>query len=301
MGDRKRGFLLVLGTALISGFSIFINRFAVAQFDPFVFTALKNSIVSIFVLSFIYLSTRGGELIRISKMDWAKLAAWGAVDGGAAFMLYFYGLKLSNAANASLLHKSIFIFASALAFIFLKERVSRKQMLGAIILLAGAALFSGMPSSSIGVGEIAMLGAVLLWSVGNVICKKLLEDISSTNIVFGRMFFGSLLMLAFLAITGNVPNVSSFTPNHYIWLMLTAALLLGYQLTYFNGLALLKVSEATSILVLGSAITSLLSLFVITMPTPAELLGMVAVTAGLALVYLAPGEADVRNKTLQSC
>jgi len=302
MDDRKRGFLLVFCTALISGFSIFINRFALAQFDPFVFTALKNSVVGIFVISFIYVSSKMEELVRMSKVEWAKLALWGAFDGGVAFLLYFYGLKLSNPASASVLHKSMFIFASAFAFIFLKERMNKKQILACMILLAGAALFSGMPSSSIGVGEMAMMGAVLLWSIGNVVGKKLLENISPTNVIFGRMLFGSLLMLGFLAVTGNTPSVSSFTPTHYIWLMLTAALLLGYQLTYFNGLAVLKVSEATSMLVLGSVITSLLSVFVVNLPTPAEMVGIVAVTAGIVLTYFAPGEvADVRHKTIPSC
>jgi drug/metabolite transporter (DMT)-like permease len=301
MNERKRGFLLVFCTAFISGFSIFINRFAIAQFDPFVFTALKNSIVGIFVISFIYLSSRGRELIRMPKIEWAKLAVWGAVDGGVAFMLYFYGLKLTSSANASLLHKSMFLFASALAFIFLKERMNGKQVIASIILLIGAALLSGIQASSIGIGETMMLGAVLLWSAGNVACKKLLESISPTNVVFGRMLFGSLLMLGFLATTGDMLDILSFAPNHYIWLLLTAALLLGYQLTYFNGLALLKVSEATSMLVLGAVITSLLSLFVTSLPTPAELLGMVAVIAGLALVYLAPGEVEhVHRKTFQS-
>jgi len=302
MEDRDRGFLLVLCTAVISGFSIFINRFALAQFDPFVFAVLKNSMTAVCILSFIYLSKKAGEIVKIRKMDLAKLAVWGAFDGGVAFLLYFYGMKLSNAADASLIHKSMFLFASALAVVFLKERIDRKQLLAGVIILSGAALLSGALSSSVGIGEIAMLGAVLLWSAGNVVCKKLLSRISPTNIAFGRMFFGSLLMLVFLAASGDAPAFSSLTTNHYIWLLLTTALLVGYQLTYFNGLKLLKVSEATSLLVLGSVVTSLLSVFVTSLPAPAELLGMAAVTAGLGLVYLFPGGVkNVRDKTVQSC
>ena len=302
MDERKRGFLLVLGTALISGLSIFINKFAVAQFDPFAFTALKNSAVCIAVLSFIYLSSRAKELMRMPKVEWTKLAAWGAFDGGVAFLLYFYGLKIASSATASLMHKSMFIFASALAFVFLKEKIGRKQTAAGIILLAGATLLSGVQTSGMGTGELAVLGAVLLWSAGNVACKKLLEKISPTNIVFGRMFFGSLLMLGFLAATGNAPDFSSFTFNHYAWLLLTAVLLLFYQVTYFNGLRVLSVGEATSMLVLGSVVTPLLSVFITSIPSPAELLGIGAVIAGCVLIYLAPGDVEnVRNKTIQGC
>jgi drug/metabolite transporter (DMT)-like permease len=300
MNERKRGFLLVLGTALISGFSIFVNSFAIAQFDPFVFTALKNSVVAIFIISLLFLLSRVRELARMGNAEWAKLAVWGAVDGGIAFLLYFYGMKLTNAASASLLQKSMFIFASALAVVILKERINWKQLVACIVVLCGAALLSGA-SYTMGVGEVAMLGAVLLWAAGNVIGKKLLERITPLNVAFGRMFFGSLLMLCFLTATGNAVSFSSFTANHYIWLLLTSALLLAYQLTYFNGLAVLNVSEATSMLVLGAVVTSLLSAFVMKMPTPAELLGMAAVAGGLTLIYLAPSERNVPNKTLQSC
>ncbi len=44
----KKGILWALGTALVSGLSIYVNKFGVAQVsDPFVYTTLKNSIVAI--------------------------------------------------------------------------------------------------------------------------------------------------------------------------------------------------------------------------------------------------------------
>jgi len=300
MESREKGFLLVLCTAMISGFSIFINSFAAAQFDPFVFTALKNSVVAIFIFSFLYISSKARGFLRIGRSDLAKLAIWGAFDGGVGFLLFFYGLKLTTPADASLLQKSIFIFASALAAVFLKERMSWRQMAAAVILFIGAVLLSGITYSGIGAGGTMVMASVLVWSAGNVAAKKILGRIAPLDVVFGRMFFGSLLMLSFLAFTNNLPNFSSFTQNHYEWILVTSILLLGYQVTYFNGLALLKVSEATSMLVLGSVVTSLLSIFNAKLPTPAELLGMLAVVCGLALLYLYPKEAaDVRNKAVQ--
>ncbi|MEM3555258.1 MAG: DMT family transporter [Candidatus Micrarchaeia archaeon] len=293
--SRKRGFMLVLCTALISGFSIFINSFAIAKFDPFVLTGLRNMTVALLTLAFIHFTSK---LKRISKADWLKLAGWGALDGGVAFMLYFYGMKASNLILASILHKSIFIFASAIAFLVLKEKLSWKWAGGAALLLGGAIFISGIPSLEIKGGEVAILGAVLLWAAGNVIAKKLLGRISVGNVIFGRMFFGSITILAFLAATGSTQL--SLTTEHYIWLLATSLLLAGYQLTYFNGLAFLKVSEATSVLAFGSVVTSLLSLFVMKQPTPLELLGIIGIASGVALVYLS-GEVDVHHKTIPRC
>ena len=297
--DRKRGFMLVLCTALISGFSIFINSFAIAKFDPFVLTGLRNFVVALFTLSFIYLTSHLNELRKISKVDWLKLAGWGAVDGGVAFMLYFYGMKLSNVILASILHKSIFIFASAMAFAVLKEKLNWRWVAGAVFLLCGAALLSGIPSEEMKGGESAVFAAVLLWAAGNVVAKKLLERISVRNLIFGRMFFGSIVILGFLAATGSFSF--SLTTDHYIWLLLTSILLVGYQFTYFSGLSLLKVSEATSVLTLGAVVTSLLSVVVIKQLTPVELLGIIGVASGVVLVYLSGEVENVHHKTIPRC
>ena len=51
--ENKKGLLLVFLTAVISGFSIFINSYGVKGFDSSVFTFSKNIVVALFLFSII--------------------------------------------------------------------------------------------------------------------------------------------------------------------------------------------------------------------------------------------------------
>ena len=291
MNKRTKGILLVLATAFISGFAVFSNKFALASFNPFVFTTLKNSFVALFVFSIAYLGTRAKELKTLTKREWGKLALIGFVGGSIPFLLFFWGLGQTAASNAALLHKSLFVFASALAIIFLKEKISLKQLLATGLLFAGAFVLSGMSFGQVTIGDFAILAAVLLWSAENILSKHVLNTkLSANTVVFGRMFFGSLVMLAFLGATGSLPDPAALTINHFSWVLITSVFLLGYQLTYYNGLRLLKVSEATSILVLGTVVTSLLSLAAGSVITFPQALGGLLVMLAVSIISLFPEE-----------
>jgi uncharacterized membrane protein len=50
--SKQQGIVLALAAALVSGISIYINKFGVAQVkDPFVYTTVKNSAVVIGLLA----------------------------------------------------------------------------------------------------------------------------------------------------------------------------------------------------------------------------------------------------------
>lgn len=50
---KNKGYFLVLGTAFISGFSIFINKFGVSVINPYIFTFLKNAVVALILCAII--------------------------------------------------------------------------------------------------------------------------------------------------------------------------------------------------------------------------------------------------------
>jgi drug/metabolite transporter (DMT)-like permease len=60
-----RGVALALVTAIISGFAIFINSYAVKEFNsPTVFTTLKNALVGAALLALLLLPARRAEVMR---------------------------------------------------------------------------------------------------------------------------------------------------------------------------------------------------------------------------------------------
>lgn len=259
MIDKQKGILLILMTALISGLSIFINKFSLASIDSSVFTFFKNITVGVLLFSVILFTKEIGKIKKITKSQWINLVLIGLIGGSIPFLLFFKGLSLTSAISGAFIHKTLFIYASLFAFIFLKEKINKKFFFVATLLLTGNFLLLKLTSFSWGLGESLILIAALFWAAENVLSKYVLKDLSGNLVAFGRMFFGSLFILMFLLITNKLPLVGSLNFSGFLWVIVTSVLLFLFVMTYYNGLKHVKVSVATSILLLGSPITSLLS------------------------------------------
>jgi len=279
--EKRYGVLLVFLTAIISGVSIFTNKYGVSKVEPYTFTFLKNVLVAIFLLSLV-LFTKELKTTNLKKKQVYQLILIGLIGGSIPFLLFFKGLSMTSASVGGFIHKTLFIFASFFALIFLKEKIPKKMLIIALILIIGNFLLLNLKSFSFGIGEFLILIATVMWGLENVISKNILKQLSGNLVALGRMFFGSLFILLFLIFTNKINVISSLTYNDVIWILLTSVLLLFFVITYYNGLKYIKVSVATSILLLGSPITTLLSyLFSNYNISINELFGMVLILVGI--------------------
>ncbi len=282
MNERK-GFLLVFFTALVSGTSIFANSFAVQGFNPFAFAFLKNSVVAAFLFSVILLLKDFSSIKALAKKQWAKLALIGLAGGAIPFLLFFYALKLSTAVNAGFVHKTLFLWASVFALFFLKERLSKSFLAAAFLLLAGNFLLFNF--SSFGLPEALILGATILWAAETTMSKHALKELSGTVVAFGRMFFGSLFILGFLAATSQTTHILSLSLTQLAWVFISSAFLLAYVLSYYNGLKHLPVHKAASVLLLAQPITVFLSFAFFAKPVSLqEAFGLLLLVSGVFLL-----------------
>ena len=280
----KKGLIFAFFTALVSGFSIFVNKFGLKESDPFVFTGMKNIAVVVFLISAIILLGEIGELRRLSIKQWGKLTLIGLFGGSIPFLLFFKGLSMTSAATGSFIHKTMFVFVTMGAVIFLKERAEKPFIIGAVLLLAGNALLLKLSSFSLNTGDLLILIATLLWSVENIISKHALKEISSRVVAFGRMAIGFLFILLFWAFTGRIETALSLTMPQLSWILLTSAFLFLYIISWYYALQKLKASVATSILLLGSPITTLLSMaFLGADVTIGQAFGMLMIVAGIVM------------------
>ena len=88
----KQGILWALGAALISGVSVYVNKFGVTQVkDPFVYTTLKNSLVAIGFLAALGLFVSWQELRALTPRQWVGWVGLGLIGGGVPFLLFFQG------------------------------------------------------------------------------------------------------------------------------------------------------------------------------------------------------------------
>lgn len=290
--DYKKGISLVLLTAIVSGFSIFINSFVVKGLNPFIFTTTKNIIVALFLISLILLLKEFNELKKLSIKQWTKLIIIGLIGGSIPFWIYFYAIKIGSEIYstpygivAGFFHKStLFVFVAILATFFLKEKISKEFIVGGLLLLLGNYLLA-KNFFTIGFPELIVFIAIILWAIENVISKFTLRELSGNQVAFGRMFFGSIILMLMLVITGQANEFLAFEPKTLFWSFITAIPLFLYVFFWYNGLKHIEVSKATTILMLGQPITSLLTFtFNGVMPNIQEIISSTLIISGIILV-----------------
>ncbi len=252
-----RGVYLVLATAVISGVSIFVNRVGVSGINASVYTWSKNLITALLLFALILFVRKFRELRVLGRRDWLRLAAIGLFGGSIPFLLFFNGLQMTTAARGAFIHKTMFIYVAVLAALLLKERLGKRILIPATLLLAGNAIFLNLPLG-LGMGDLLILLATLFWAVEVIISKHTLSTLSPSIVAFGRMFFGAVFLLIFLTATGSIAEAGSLV-GHWPWVLLTSGFLFLYVITFYTGLQTVKAHVATSILLLGSPITTLLS------------------------------------------
>ncbi|MFH1133422.1 MAG: DMT family transporter [Nanoarchaeota archaeon] len=283
----NKGYSLVLMTAVISGFSIFINSYGVKEFDAAVFAFAKVALVATLLGALIIGIGQWEQLRSLSRREWLTLALIGLVGGSIPFILFFEGLRMTSGMTGAFLHKTLFLFVGLFAVLFLKERLSKGFFLGSLLILLGSAALI-RPAFAFAPEHLLILGAVLLWAMENVIAKYAVQGMCGTIVAFGRMLFGSLFLLAYLAISGKAALLTTFTSTQLSWILVTGVFLLAYVLTFYNGISHIPVSTAACILSLGLPITTLLhAVFNGAAVSAVDAVGMLLIIAGVGAVVFA--------------
>jgi len=280
----KKGYFLVFLTALISGFTIFINKFGVTAVNPNIYTFLRVLTVAIFLTGLLFFLKDWRTLKNLTKKQWLLLITIGLVGGSIPFLLFFRGLSLTNAAQGSFVHKTMFIWVVFLAALFLKEKIDKKFLVGGLFLLLGSLILLKKLPYSLNQGDLLVFLATLFWAAENTISKYVLRDLEGRIVAWARMFFGALFILIFLLATNQLPLISGLTLRQINWVLITAVILFGYVMTWYSGLKFIPVSQATVILLLGSPITTLLSFIQTRQINLQDLLASFLTILGIVLV-----------------
>ena len=285
-----KGTYLALATALISGVSVYVNSFGVKQVpDPFVFTTVKNLLVAVGLVALVLLPGAWREIQSLTRKQWLALLSLGLVGGSVPFLLFFYGLSQATAPSAAFIHKTLFIWVAILAVPLLGERIGKLQLLALATLVIGNLILVGRPAQwGWGPAELFVLAATLLWAVEAVVARRLMAGISPRTAILGRMGFGAIVMLGFLAVTGRTDAVAAISGIQWSWVLITSIFLLGYVTGYYHALKNAPATLVASVLVLGSVVTSLLhAVFSARNYSPEQVFGFGVILAATALwVYI---------------
>lgn len=263
MTRRSAGIALAFVTACISGVSIWVNGRGVAHFsDATVYTTAKNAVAGLLLLVLLLtLGSRGdASLSGVTRRRWPALLAVAVIGGSVPFVLFFEGLKESQATQAAFIQKTLLVWVALLAVPLLKERLRWPHAVAIGLLLAGQVLLAGkLGTVAFGKGEAMILAATLLWSVEIVFVKHLLRSVPPNVVAAARMALGTVLLVAWLALTGRLGDLAGLSALQWRWALLTGLLLTAYVATWFAALARAQAMDVTAVLVFGALVTAILS------------------------------------------
>ncbi len=293
------GLGLALAAGCISGLSIFLNGLMVKSFpDPTLLAGVRNGLVGLlFITILVVLAARTSRAVRsgapvpatrpLGRRELTGLIVLGVVGGGIAFALFFEGLALAASPSSAVLQKTLFLWVAIAAWPLLGERPGAASVLALVVLLGGTLLLDPPAGAGLGVGELLILAATLLWTGETILARRLLPRVGAGRGAAARMAIGSIVLLAIVAWSGGLAGIGAWTPVMWGFVALTAVLLAGYVAAWYGALERAPASVVTSVLVVGALITaSLRAVAGGTLPTDQRLAGLLLLAAGAGVVAL---------------
>ena len=287
MNNEIKGTIFAITAAIISGFSIPLNKIFVVNLDPTVFTAVRSVIIGI--AFFFIVSYRSKFSYKIfKKVSWKYLISIAIIGGSFAFLLFFSGLKLTTAGRGALLQKTLPLYVTVLAFLFLKEKISRKYLYAMLLMFIGtlAIYFTQINITELwsnpSLGDVLVISATFLWAVENIIARKAMIKGESNFIVsFARMFFGGLILFGFVVLFGKFDLILSLSVQQMTNILISTLILFGYVLFWYWSIKIINVSKASSFLLLSPAISLLVGTLFLGEPAPLiQIIGSMLILIG---------------------
>jgi drug/metabolite transporter (DMT)-like permease len=287
MNKELKGTMLALLAAVISGLSIPLNKIFVVNLDTLIFTSIRSLIIGI-----VFLAITRFRHEHINKKINIKYLALIAIIGGAfAFLLFFDGLKLTTSGRAAFLHKTMPLYIIVLAFLFLKEKITKKYLYCILLMLIGTAAiyYSDIASNPLWLnpsfGDLLIIGATFLWAIENTLAKKVMIKESNFIVSFVRMFFGGTILLSVVLILGKFEVLMSLNSQQLINIGISTSVLFGYVLFWYWSLKFINVSKASIILLLSPVVSFLIGVGFLGEPTPyTQIIGSALILVGAYLV-----------------
>jgi drug/metabolite transporter (DMT)-like permease len=171
-----RGIAAALGAAALFGLSTPVAKPLAAQVAPLLLAGLLylGSGLGLAVL------LSGRAILGRQRIVWPRGVSLVWLLGATAFggalgpFLLMYGLRVTDAASASLILNLEGVFTALLAWFAFKENFDRRIAIGMALIVAGGVALSTGPALRAGgiVGPLAIAGACLAWALDNNLTRK---------------------------------------------------------------------------------------------------------------------------------
>ena len=134
-------FVFALLGAVMAAISVTFTKVGLEKINPTLAFAIEAVLILVISWSVVFFQHSVGEIGKMDKRSWLFLLGAG-VATTLASLFQFNALKQGHAPAVSSIDRSAIIFTVVLAAIFLKEKITWQSVVGALLIVAGAAFIS---------------------------------------------------------------------------------------------------------------------------------------------------------------
>lgn len=182
--------LLAILLVAVWGFNFIAIQFGLQDLSPLMLCVVRFFLASIPMVFF----------IKRPQVPWQLIASYGLLTFALQFLFLFWGMKAGvKPGLAGLLAQTQVFFSFFFAAFFLKESLTRWQVMAACIAFSGVMVVFANVGGDVSVpGFFLVLMAAASWGAGNLITKKMGQVDAMGLVVWASLVaFPPLLMLCF--------------------------------------------------------------------------------------------------------
>lgn len=268
-----------------------IFKWSLQDIGPFTLAFLRFGIAAL-----VFLPIAWGQY-RIERKDILKVILMALFGVTVNITFFFWGLELAPSINMSLIASAGPIFIIFGSYLFLKERVTSKVILGALVGLLGVMSLIFIPFLAgdhrlNSVGNVLFVISVMGSVAQTLIARRIMEKYVAVTIAFWSFAIGAITFLPLFLIevsqVGFLPNITLQSATGIIYGAFLASCL-GYYL-YYYALRYLSAAEVSVFIYMDPVVTVLVAI-----PLLGEIPDLTFITGALLVfggIFIAEGRLN---------
>ncbi len=285
MGNYLKGYALVIVSLLLTDIGFIVNLIALktvnipsVAFFLFTIAMIASSVVLV-------ATRRVGDTKTLIRKYWKPVIAIGVLNAVSA-VLWLSSLKLIGPSVTAFLARFGTIFTILMGVIFLRERFNKIELVGAVIMIAGALILSYNGGNFIVKGVIMVLTLSLTFSAWQFLTKVYIKRINPIAMNHIRLMFTFVVFAVYVLVTREL----EIPPLNIIGLIAIGSIaggVIGFILAY-KAMEITDLSKISTIQSLEPFVVMLYSFAILgSIPTGYQLFGGIVIVAGTLLLVMA--------------
>ena len=133
--------VFALLSAIFAALTAIFAKAGLKNVNPDLATAIRTAFVLLLTWGIVIYKGASTQIHTLSKSNWTFLIL-SAVATGLSWLFYFRALQLGKVAAVSAIDKGSLMFTVLLAFLFLKEPLTAKMLVGVLLIFIGILLLA---------------------------------------------------------------------------------------------------------------------------------------------------------------